>query len=74
MGVTVNLDGELIASARSHSIVQSRSVPKQIEHWARIGRIAEENSDLSYQAIQGILLGLEEARSGRVEEYHRGCL
>ena len=74
MGVTVNLDGELIASARSYSIVQSRSVPKQIEHWARIGRIAEENSDLSYQAIQGILLGLEEARAGRVEEYHRGCL
>ncbi len=74
MGVTVNLDGELIAFARSHSIAQSRSVPKQIEHWAKIGRIVEENPDLSYQAIQGILLGLEEARAGRVEEYHRGCL
>ncbi len=74
MGVTVNLDRELIATARSHSIVQSRSVPKQIEHWAKIGRIAEENPDLSYQAIQGILLGLEDVRVGMVEEYHRGCL
>lgn len=74
MGITVNLDRELVASARSYSNIQSRSVPKQIEHWAKIGRTAEENPDLSYQAIQGIFLGLEEARAGFVEEYHRGCL
>ena len=74
MGITVNLDGELIASARSYSVAQSRSVPKQIEHWAKIGRIAEENPELSYLAIQGILLGVEEARAGLVEEYQRGCL
>ena len=43
MGVAVNLDTELVKIARSYSGAECRSVPKQIEHWAKIGRIAEEN-------------------------------
>jgi len=38
-------------------------------HWARIWRIAEENPDLTYTAIKGILLGLEDIKIGNVEEY-----
>ena len=69
MGLTINLDTELVKTARIHSTVESRSVPKQIEYWARIGRIAEENPDLTYNAIKGILLGLEDIKIGNVEEY-----
>lgn len=69
MGLTINLDTELVKMARIHSAVESRSVPKQIEYWARIGRIAEENPDLTYNAIKGILLGLEDIKIGNVEEY-----
>jgi len=69
MGIAVNLDNELVNIARSYSGAESRSVPKQIEHWAKIGRIAEENPDLSYSAIKEILLGLEDVKMGNVQAY-----
>lgn len=74
MGISVNLDKALVDAARSYSKVESRSVPKQIEYWARIGRIAEENPDLSYEVIKGILLGIEDVNNGNVEEYRPGSL
>ena len=69
MGISVNLDAELINMAKSHAAVESRSVAKQIEHWAKIGRVAEQNPDLSYTTIRQILLGLEDMKAGRLEEY-----
>lgn len=74
MSIAVNLDEKLVSDARSHSKVLSRSVTKQIEHWARIGHIAEDNPDLTYSQIKDILLGLEDYHSGQVEEYKRGTL
>jgi hypothetical protein len=74
MGITVTLDNELVNIARSYSSVESRSVPKQIEHWAKIGRIAEENPDLNYSIIRDILLGLEDIKIDSVEEYRPGSL
>jgi hypothetical protein len=74
MGVTVNLDSELVQIARSYSGAESRSVPKQIEHWAKIGRIAEENPDMSYGGIKEILIGLEDAKLGNVSEYDPDAL
>jgi len=66
----VHLDSELVNIARSYSGAESRSVAKQIEHWAKIGRIAEENPSLSYEVIRGILSGLEEVKMGHVQEYN----
>jgi len=74
MSIAVNLDDKLVSDARSHSKVLSRSVTKQIEHWARIGHIAEDNPDLTYAQIKDILLGSEDFRAGNVEEYKRGIL
>jgi hypothetical protein len=74
MGITVTLNNELVNLARSYSNAHSRSMPKQIEYWAKIGRIAEENPDLSYSVIKSILLGLEDAKAGNVEEYRSGAL
>ena len=34
-----------------------------------VRRIAEDNPDLSYNAIKGIILGLEDVRLGHVREY-----
>jgi hypothetical protein len=69
MGVVVNVDKSLIDKAKTYSAVEHRSVPKQIEHWAKIGRIAEENKELTYDAIKGILLGLADVEAGNIEEY-----
>jgi hypothetical protein len=74
MRTAVNLSKDLVSSARSYSAVQDRSVAKQIEHWAKIGRIAEENPDLCYNFIIEILLGLEDLKQGNVEEYKKGIL
>ena len=53
---TIKLSNELISEARRHADAFSRSVPKQIEYWSRIGKTAEENPDLPYSFIKDILL------------------
>lgn len=74
MGIAVNLNAELIDVAKSHAAVESRSVSKQIEHWVKIGRIAEQNQELSYAAIREILFGMEDIKAKRVEKYVVGTL
>lgn len=69
MSITVNLDGEFEKIMQSHSILQNRSVPQQIEHWAKIGQIVEDNPELSYNIIKEILSGIEDIKLGNVEEY-----
>jgi hypothetical protein len=61
-----------MAEAKQYSIVFSRSVPKQIEYWARIGKIAEENPDLPYSFIREVLIAQQEAADGHVEPYQFG--
>ncbi|MES2307696.1 MAG: hypothetical protein V4507_02450 [Verrucomicrobiota bacterium] len=41
MGTTVKLSDELVSSAKRSGSVAKRSVPAQIEYWAKLGRIAE---------------------------------
>jgi len=69
---SIKLSRGLVAEASRYADVFSRSVPKQIEHWARIGKIAEENPDLSYEDITNILLAQIEADNGDVTEYKFG--
>lgn len=57
---TINLSDELVEEAKRYASVYSRSTPKQIEYWAKIGKIAEENPDLPYDFIKDVLLAMEE--------------
>lgn len=57
---TINLSDDLVKKAKKYANVYSRSTPKQIEHWAKIGRIAEDNPDLPYEFIKDILLAMDE--------------
>ena len=57
---TVNLSDDLVEKAKKYGNVFNRSTPKQIEYWAKIGQIAEENPDLPYQFIQEALLAMDE--------------
>jgi hypothetical protein len=72
MSSTVKLSDELVDEARRHAHAMSRSLARQIEHWSRIGRIAEANPDLPYAMIQDILLSQEELGDGAVVEYEFG--
>ncbi|WP_375607422.1 MULTISPECIES: TA system antitoxin ParD family protein [unclassified Bartonella] len=72
MATTVKLSDDLINEAKRYASVYSRSVPKQIEYWSRMGKIAEENPDLSFQFIQAILLGQQENAHGDVTAFEFG--
>ncbi|MBS1987552.1 hypothetical protein JST56_00995 [Candidatus Dependentiae bacterium] len=40
-----------------------------MEHWAKIGKIAEKNPDLTYEFIKSILIAQQEAKSSHLESY-----
>jgi len=42
-------------------------VPKQIEYWSQIGKIAEENPDLPFAMIRDILIADQEGVVGEYE-------
>jgi hypothetical protein len=50
MPTAVKISDELIAQARIKSKIFKRSIAGQIEYWAQIGKIVEENPDLPLQA------------------------
>lgn len=64
MPTAVKISDELIAQARTKSKIFKRSIAGQIEYWAHIGQIVEENPDLPLPFIQDVLLGKEQIRAG----------
>jgi hypothetical protein len=72
MAKAIKLSESIINDARRYGAIYSRSTPKQIEYWAGIGKIAEENPDLSYNFIKDILLSKAEKRENEVTPYHFG--
>ena len=66
---TIKLSDKLISEARRHANTFSRSLPKQIEYWSRIGKIAEENPDLPYSFIKDILLSKQEMKDQKLSPY-----
>ncbi|NCO35263.1 MAG: hypothetical protein AUJ92_05030 [Armatimonadetes bacterium CG2_30_59_28] len=72
MATAVRISDRLAREARLVSNVDDRSVTGQIEHWARIGKCAEENPDLTYKMIKKILTGIGELDEGATSEYRFG--
>ncbi len=72
MTTAVRVSEKLVREARIYSKIDNRSVTGQIEHWARIGKCAEENPDLTYDLIKEILIGLTELEQGESAEYKFG--
>ena len=64
MSINVKLTESLVEQARRYAAIQHRSVPKQIEYWSQIGKIAEENPDLPFSMIRDILLADQEEPLG----------
>ncbi|KQC15073.1 MAG: hypothetical protein APR63_12800 [Desulfuromonas sp. SDB] len=72
MGNAVRISEELLNEAKLVSKIEKRSITGQIEYWAKIGKIAEENPDLTYSLIKEILLGIRELDQGLMSEYQFG--
>ncbi len=67
MGIAVKLPDELVNDAKAFGQALSRSTPKQIEHWAKIGKAAEENPDLPVGFITELLIELEKIKTGGLD-------
>ena len=72
MATAVRISKELVKDAKKFSRIDHRSLTGQIEHWARMGKCAEENPDLTYSLIKEILIGVEELEQGEKSEYKFG--
>ena len=48
MAVAIKLPDDLIDEAKCYGKTYNRSISDQIEYWALIGKMAEENPDLPY--------------------------
>jgi len=72
MAIALKLSDELIDLAKPHAAAEHRSVPKQIEYWARLGKAVEDNPELPFQFIKDTLLAVAEANAGQLSEYKFG--
>lgn len=64
MSTAIKISSEIAQEARLTAKVSRRSMAGQVEYWAFIGKIAEENPDLSFLVIKDILLGREQLKEG----------
>ncbi len=70
MASPMRLNSALVAAAERESTIQKRSVPKQIEFWAELGKAVENLLDISdvFAVIQGFKrLKVESLDSARVD-------
>jgi len=72
MNTVVRISKNIVEKARIRSKVENRSLAGQIEYWIKIGKIAEENPDLSFIQIKEILIGLEQLDNEPKTEYQFG--
>ncbi len=69
---SVRLDRELVEQATIIAKALSRTAPKQIEHWAKIGKMMEDNPDLPYEFVKQAIIAKAEHEAGKLETYDFG--
>ena len=72
MAVALKLSDDLVESAKPYAAAEQRSVPRQIEYWARLGKAVSDNPELPLRMVQDIMLAREEARAGQSTPYELG--
>jgi predicted transcriptional regulator len=69
---SIRLDQDLIERATIMAKALNRTAPKQIEHWAKIGEMMEDNPDLPYQFVRQAIIAKAEREAGKLEAYDFG--
>jgi hypothetical protein len=67
--ISVTIADPLAEAANVQAKIYHRGLDEQINYWARIGKIAEENPELSFEFIKAILNARQEVLAGQVEPY-----
>lgn len=63
MSMAVRVSNAIYQDAKKTASAEFRSVPQQIEMWARIGKCALENPDLPIEFIRTLLTSKSQDRS-----------
>ncbi len=71
MATSVRFDDDFVENVKIHSAASHRTVPKQIEHWEKIGQIVEDNPDLPYEFVRDALIARESVAAGTATKYER---
>lgn len=69
---SIRLDQYLIEKATIMAKALNRTPPKQIEHWAKIGEIMENNPDMPYEFVKQAIIAKAEREAGKLESYDFG--
>ncbi len=69
MATAVKISDDLATKAKICSKIFKRSVSGQIEYWAKLGELVEDNPDLPLNLLKDILIGREQIRSGQGTPY-----
>ena len=69
---SIRLDQHLIDKATIIAKALDRTTPKQIEHWAKIGEMMEDNPDLPYEFVKQAIIAKAEREAGKLEPYDFG--
>jgi hypothetical protein len=63
MSISIHITDDLYQQAKVQSKAELRTIPSQIEFWARVGRAALDNPDLPIEFIRDTLVALDEENS-----------
>ena len=70
--MNIHLSKKLIRTAQVEADKNNVSLSVQLEHWAAIGKLIEDNPDLTYEFIKDILESMAEIIQGKLEPYEFG--
>jgi len=60
--ISIRIDRGLYEQAKTDAVIEHRSIPGQIELWAKVGRAAIDNPDLPVSFITEALASMAEPR------------
>lgn len=63
MGTPIRISDDIYSSAKKVARAECRSIPHQIEFWAKIGKCALDNPDLPVEFIRDLLVAKNQDRS-----------
>ena len=67
---SIRLDKNLVDKASIMAKALNRTLPKQIEHWAKIGKMMEDNPDLPFEFVKQAIIAKAEKEAGKLEPYN----
>jgi len=63
MSTTIRIGDEIYAEAAKTAKAECRTIPSQIEYWAKIGKAALDNPDLPIEFVKDLVISLGQSRS-----------